>query len=202
VQVLPDLLAEAGISWKYYVGQNDYVKTMKWIRHIRFGPGYRHVVDDDRFLTDLAAGHLPAVSWLVPDVEESDHPAAASICAGENWTVEVLNAIQRSAEWRRTAVVLTWDDFGGFYDHVPPPHLDLYGLGPRVPAIVISPWARPAHVSHDLFEFSSVLKMIETLWGLDSLTERDRTASDMLQLFRFGSPTDRLLLRPRPCPDA
>jgi phospholipase C len=201
VRVLPDLLAEAGISWKYYVGQNDYVKTMKWIRHIRFGPGYRHVVDDDRFLTDLAAGDLPAVSWLVPDVEESDHPAAASICAGENWTVEVLNAIQRSAEWRRTAVVLTWDDFGGFYDHVPPPHLDLYGLGPRVPAIVISPWARPAHVSHDLFEFSSVLKMIETLWGLDSLTERDRTASDMLQLFRFGSPSDRLVLQPRPCAD-
>ena len=73
-------------------------------------------------------------------------------------------------------------------------------MGPRVPAIVISPWTRPSHVSHDLFEFSSVLKMIETLWGLDSLTERDEMASDMLQLFRFDSATDRLLLQPRSCP--
>jgi phospholipase C len=201
VDVLPDRLAEAGISWRYYVGQNDYVKTMKWIRHIRFGPGYRNVVDDDRFLTDLEAGDLPAVSWLVPDVAESDHPAAGSMCAGENWTVETLNAIQRSPEWKHTAVVITWDDFGGFYDHVPPPHVDLYGLGPRVPGLVISPWAKRGSISHDEFEFSSVLKMIETIWDLEPLTDRDARASDMLQLFDFkGEPTPKLLLDQRICP--
>ncbi len=200
VRVLPDLLAERGISWKYYVGQNDYVKTMKWIRHIRFGPGYRNVVDDDDFLTDLENGDLPAVSWLVPDVEESDHPAAGSICRGENWTVEILNAIQRSPSWRRTAVILTWDDFGGFYDHVPPPHVDLYGFGPRVPALVVSPWAKPSFVTSDVFEFSSVIKMIETIWGLGTLTDRDAAASDMLQLFRFDARTPRLLLESRTCP--
>ncbi len=201
VPVLPDLLAEREISWRYYVGQNDYVKTMDWIRQIRFGPGYRNVVDDDRFLEDLAAGELPAVSWLVPDVDESDHPASGSICEGENWTVEIMNAIQRSPEWRRTAVVVTWDDFGGFYDHVAPPHVDIYGFGPRVPGLVISPWAKESFVSSDEFEFSSVIKMIETIWGLGTLTERDARASDMLQLFDFdGPPTPRLLLEPRECP--
>lgn len=200
VAVLPDRLADAGVSWRYYVGQNDYVKTMKWIRHIRFGPGYRNVVDDDAFLTDLASGDLPAVSWLVPDVAESDHPAAGSLCAGENWTVQILNAIQRSPEWKHTAVVVTWDDFGGFYDHVPPPHVDLYGLGPRVPALVISPWAKQGLISHDEFEFSSVLKMIETIWDLEPLTERDARASDMLQVFDFdGEPAPKLLLEPRTC---
>jgi phospholipase C len=201
IPVLPDRLMDAGLSWRYYVGQNDYVKTMKWIRHIRYGPGYRSVVDDDRFLEDLRAGELPAVSWLVPDVAESDHPAAGSLCRGENWTVEILNAIQRSPEWDHTAVVVTWDDFGGFYDHVPPPHVDLYGFGPRVPALVISPWVHPGTIAHDEFEFSSVLKMIETIWGLDPLTERDARASDMLQLFDFGGPpTPPLILRPRACP--
>jgi phospholipase C len=201
IPVLPDRLMDAGLSWRYYVGQNDYVKTMKWIRHIRYGPGYRSVVDDDRFLKDLGAGDLPTVSWLVPDVAESDHPAAGSLCQGENWTVEILNAIQRSPEWQHTAVVVTWDDFGGFYDHVPPPHVDLYGFGPRVPALVISPWVRGGTVAHDEMEFSSVLKMIETIWDLDPLTERDARASDMLQHFDFDGPkTSPLILEPRTCP--
>ena len=201
VPVLPDRLSEADISWRYYLGDNGYVQPLDMVRHVRFGPAYRRVVPDDAFLSDLAAGRLPAVSWLIPDVEVSDHPASGSLCAGENWTVEVLDALMRSPEWEHTAVVLTWDDFGGFYDHEPPPHVDLFGFGPRVPMLLISPWARRGLVTHEPLEFSSVLKMIETIWGLEPLTMRDRKASDMLDLFDFtGASRPPLLLQPRACP--
>lgn len=200
IRVLPDLLERAGVSWRYYLGDNDYVETFKIVRHVRFGPLWRKVVDDGRFLRDLDARRLPSVSWLIPDVEYSEHPAAGSMCAGENWTVEVVNALMRSPEWRHTAVVITWDDFGGFYDHVRPPHVDLLGLGPRVPMLLISPWARRGLLTHDTLEFSSVLKMIETIWGLPTLTERDANASDMLHLFDFDrSPRGPALRRPRDC---
>jgi phospholipase C len=109
----------------------------------------------------------------------------------------------RSPAWRSTVLVVTWDDFGGFYDHVPPPHIDLFGLGPRVPAIVISPWVRPGLVYHETLEFSSVLKMIETIWDLRSLTRRDRRASDMLEMFDFRQRPNRRVIRdPRVCPAA
>jgi phospholipase C len=158
------------------------------------------VETDDDFFVDLENGDLPEVSWLIPDVEVSEHPAAASMCVGENWTVRVLNAIMRSPEWRHTAVVITWDDFGGFYDHVPPPHVDLYGFGPRVPMLLISPWARQGLITSDTLEFSSVLKMIETIWELPSLTERDRRTGDLLNLFDFeGESAPKTLLEPRDC---
>ncbi len=200
ITILPDLLEEAGVSWRYYLGDNDYINTLALIKHVLFGPMVDKVVTDDDFLVDLANGDLPAVSWLIPDVAVSEHPAAGSMCEGENWTVEIVNAIMQSPEWRHTAIVITWDDFGGFYDHVPPPHLDLYGLGPRVPMLLISPWAKQGFISSELLEFSSVLKMIETIWDLPSLTERDANASDMLDLFDFdGPPAPKLLREPRDC---
>lgn len=200
IRILPDLLEEAGVSWRYYLGDNDYINTLSLVEHVVFGPMEDNVVSDDDFLANLANGDLPAVSWLVPDIEVSEHPAAASMCEGENWTVEIVNALMRSPEWERTAIVITWDDFGGFYDHVTPPHVDLFGLGPRVPMLLISPWARQGHVANDTLEFSSVLKMIETIWGLPSLTARDRQASDMLNLFDYrGDPAPPLLLEQRNC---
>jgi len=96
-------------------------------------------------------------------------------------------------------VVLTWDDFGGFYDHVPPPHVDVYGMGPRVPMILISPWAKSGFVAHETLEFASVLKLIETIWNVPSLTERDGNASDMLDLFDFTKTNPKLILHPRNC---
>jgi phospholipase C len=200
IRILPDLLEDAGVSWRYYLGENDYINTLALVEHVVFGPMASNVVSDDAFFEDLARGELPSVSWLIPDVEVSEHPAAASMCAGENWTVRVVNAIMRSPAWMHTAVVITWDDFGGFYDHVPPPHVDLFGLGPRVPMLLISPWARQGLVASDTLEFSSVLKMIETIWDLPSLTARDRRAGDMLNLFDFeGEPAPKLLLEPRDC---
>jgi phospholipase C len=203
IPILPDLLENAGISWKYYMGPAPFYDVMRMIRHVRFGPMWERVVDAPAFLADLRAGDLPAVSWLMPPVPLSDHPGYNGICPGENWTVHILNALMRSPEWKHMAVVLTWDDFGGFYDHVPPPHLDLYGLGPRVPAIIISPWARSGFVDHELLEFASVLKLIETVFDLPSLTERDREAGDMLEAFDFlQPPLPPLLLEPRDCSEA
>lgn len=199
IPILPDELEAASVPWAYYLGDNLYVETPSWIRHWAFGPMMDNVKTDDRFLQDVRAGRLPAVSWLVPDTIVSEHPPA-SVCEGENWTVEVLNALQHSPDWKHTAVVITWDDFGGFYDHVPPPHVDEYGMGPRAPMLLISPWARSGTVTHDTLEFASVLKMIETIWDLPPLTERDANAGDMLDLFDFsGAPNPRLILEPRDC---
>jgi phospholipase C len=98
-------------------------------------------------------------------------------------------------------VVLTWDDFGGFYDHVPPPHVDMYGLGPRVPAIIISPWSRPGYVDHTTYEFASVLHFIETIFDVPPMTSRDANASDMLGAFDFNQqPIAPMPLEQRNCP--
>jgi phospholipase C len=200
IQTLPDELSQAGVTWKYYLGDNDYINTLALVKHVVFGPLYRNVVSDDAFFTDLAHGNLPAVSWLIPDVAVSEHPVAASMCVGQNWTVKVMNALMQSPDWKHTAVVITWDDFGGFYDHVPPPHVDLWGFGPRVPMLLISPWAKPGFIAHDTLEFSSVLKMIETIWDVPPLTARDRSAGDMLNLFDFTQrPNPRLVLPQQDC---
>ncbi|MBI3649305.1 MAG: hypothetical protein HY240_11255 [Actinobacteria bacterium] len=202
VPTLPAELQKAGVSWKYYLGHNDYVETPDWITYWHGGPMMKNVVDPSTLIPDISSGHLPAVSWVVPNVEVSDHPPD-SVCAGENWTVDVMNALQRSPEWRTTAVVMVWDDFGGFYDHVPPPHVDIYGMGPRTPLLLISPWVKGGTVAHQTLEFASVLKMIETIWNLPSLTTRDASASDMLDLFDFsGEPVPKLILKPRDCSSA
>jgi len=200
VRVLPDLLEANGISWKSYRGDNSFVQPLRMVRHVRFSEMWEHVVPDTEFIEDIERGELPSVSWLTPSFGLSDHPPT-SICRGENWLVQQLNALGSSPYWDSTAVVLTWDDFGGFYDHVEPPHVDIYGLGPRVPTIVISPFAKRGAIDHDVMEFSSVLRFIEQVFGLPALTDRDRTADDMLSAFDFSqAPTPPLLLEPRTCP--
>jgi phospholipase C len=200
VKVLPDLLRAKGISWREYRGNTSWVQPLREVRHVRFSPMYRDVVPNTRFDTDVTSGHLPQVSWLTPPVPLSDHPPH-SLCDGENWLVDTLNTLMRSKYWSSTAVVVTWDDFGGYYDHVAPPHLDLYGLGPRVPALVISPWSKRGLIDHDQMDFASVLKFIETIFDLPSLTDRDANADDMLSAFDFGgAPEPPLLLSERSCP--
>ena len=125
----------------------------------------------DRVVEDIRAGRLPPVTWIAPRFELSEHPEY-SLCHGENWSTDVIDAIMRSPMWNHTAIFLTWDDYGGFYDHVPPPQVDRMGLGIRVPMLLISPYARHGHVSHELGEFSSVLRFIEDNWGLRTLTHR------------------------------
>jgi phospholipase C len=200
VAVLPDRLEAADIAWKEYLGPNEWVQPLRMVKHVRFSSMYDNVVPWTQYLTDVKAGTLPPVAWLTPPFAQSEHPPT-SMCVGENWTVRVLNALMRSPEWSSTAVVLTWDDFGGFYDHVAPPHVDLYGLGPRVPALIISPYARPGYIDHTGYEFASVLRFIETIFDVPPLTMRDATSNDMLGAFDFSQPPlPPLIQHQRHCP--
>ena len=203
ITILPDLLERNGVSWGYYTSGSSFTRAIDWIEHVRFGPMYDKVLTAPDFFKDLEAGRMPAVSWLVPPRDASDHPGLdrPGICESENWTVRAINRIMRSEEWESTAIFLTWDDFGGFYDHVAPPHVDLYGYGPRVPTLVISPWARSGYVDGRTYDFSSVLKTIEVIHGLPPLDERDAKAQDMLGSFDFEQePLDPLILEERDCP--
>ena len=215
VTTVTDRLEAAGVSWRYYApqhGQHGYIwSALDAVRHVRLGPQWQtRVVSDSQFVDDAAKGTLPAVSWLIPDFDVSEHPTVdafagttlnVSACAGENWTVKQINAIMQGPNWPTTAIVLAWDDFGGFYDHVPPPASDQYGLGPRVPLIVISPYAKEGVVSHTTYEFASVLQMIENRHKLKALNSRDVEASSMLDMFDFTQvPAPPLVLPQRTCP--
>jgi phospholipase C len=203
VRTLPDLLEHAGVDWRYYTTDSPYYQALKAIPHVRFGPMWAKVPEEATFIPDVRAERLPAVSWVIPPTPESDHPDLGKLCPGENWTVRTINAIMRSPAWDSTAIFLTWDDFGGYYDHVPPPHVDIYGMGPRVPLLVISPYAQRGSVFSETSEFSSVLRFIEKLHGLPALTSRDRTANDLLGAFDFSQPPrDPLILRERDCTQA
>lgn len=202
---LADSLERAGISWKYYApsyGERGYqFSTFSSINHIRNGPLWtKHVVSDYQFVNDALSGTLPAVSWLVTGRHLTEHPPY-SACAGENWTVNQINAVMQGPDWNSTAIFLIWDDFGGFFDHVRPPQLDFYGLGIRVPLIVISPFAKPGFVSHTTYDFSSVLRFIEKRFSLPALTKRDAIANDLQDAFDFTqTPAPPLVLSPRSCP--
>jgi phospholipase C len=212
-QTLGDELDRAGVSWKMYapnVGLDDagfqgsagYIWTVyDAIRHMRDGADWsQHVVTTDQFVQDAQNGTLPAVSWISTPSLVSEHPPA-SVCTGENWTVTLLQALANGPDWKDSAVFLTWDDWGGFYDHVAPTQIDDYGLGFRVPLIVVSPYAKKGFIDHTRAEFSSVLRFIETDFGLPSLTDRDKNAVDMTQVFDF-TQTPRTLppLTTRSCP--
>jgi len=201
-QTVADNLEAASIPWRYYAPdstQRGYIwSALNAVRHIRMGPLWtERVVPYEQFLDDAADGTLPAVSWVIPDLPVSDHPQSQlGMCAGENWTVEYINAIMQGPAWPTTAIVLVWDDFGGFYDHVPPPAADEYGYGPRVPLIVMSPYAKEGIVSHTVYEFASIIKLIETRYGLQALTTRDAIANSLLDMFDFNQAPAPPLIRP------
>ena len=141
------------------------------------------------------------MSWLTPPYAVSDHPPY-SLCRGENWTVQHINAVMHSKYWKSTAIVVVWDDFGGFYVGVPPPHYDVMGLGPRTPALIISSYTKQGNnpdggfVDHTTYEFSSVLALIEKTFGVASLTDRDRKASPLAGAFDFAHPNFKPLVLP------
>ena len=210
MKVLADELQKHGVSWKYYVLKDRWMNVMQSIKHIRYGPLWNKVVDPDTFLTDVSHHRLPHVSWLIPPDSFNEHPGAGvSVCSGENWTVQYMNALQKSPYWRSTLVVLIWDDFGGFYDHVPPPREDIMGLGPRTPALIMSPWtvrgqnADGGSIDDTQYEASSVLRFIEDRWNLPSLTPRDRRADPLTGALDFAQKPDmkKLILKERTdCP--
>jgi phospholipase C len=210
IKVLPDLLERNGISWKYYGNADQWMNGLQAIRHVRFGPMWEKVQSPETILQDLKDGELPEVSWLIPpEGNANEHPGSGTnVCIGENWTVQYVNAVMRSDFWPTTAIVIVWDDFGGFYDHVPPPHYDVMGLGPRTPALIISPYTRHGDsrdggsIDSTVYEFSSVLRFIEELHGLKPMTDRDAQADPLSGAFDFTREPrlDPLILKQRDCP--
>jgi phospholipase C len=212
---VPDVLP-AGVDWKFY-GTDFYVLSEIWsmfdaIKSIRMGPGWSHVVDAVTFDDDVDSGTLPAVTWLVDQDFDDEHPAIGSVCSGENWTVGHLNHLMNSPLWKDTAILFTMDDFGGWYDHVPPPRqygMDParpYGLGFRLPLIIISPYARPGSVFHEVSEQASIPRFIERVFGAPTLSSldpaaQDGQANDLFGAFDFTqAPLPPLPLQMRTCP--
>lgn len=205
VTTMAQTLDNAGVSWKYYAPPSTdpgYIwSTFNAISDVRNGPDWSKVVDPSNFISDVQANRLPSVSWIITPFWQSEHPEA-STCEGENASVTELNALMNNPSlWASTAVFVVWDDFGGDYDHVAPPHDDAFGLGPRVPLLVISPYARKGFVSTTQYEFSSVLKFIEERFGLPALSARDANANDITDSFNFNqTPLPPFILTPRQCP--
>jgi phospholipase C len=171
------------------------------VREINETSRKKNVIPADRFAVDARNGDLPQVSYLLPPKVYNEHPHSVhrSMCVGENWTIEQINSVMKGPDWEHTAIFITWDDFGGLYDHVRPPLVDDMGLGPRVPLLIISPWVRSGAVLHKTYEFSSFLAFLERLHDLKPLTRRDRIANDMFNAFDFSQkPVPPLILEPRP----
>jgi phospholipase C len=140
--------------------------------------------DPTAFYQDLQSGTLPQVCWLVPVVADSEHPPA-DVQTGMWYVTNLINAVMQSPYWQSAAIIVVWDHYGGFYDRVPPQQTDKYGFGPRVPALVVSPFSRSGVICHQRFDLTSPLKLIETRFGLKPLTHRDAESNDMLDCFDF-----------------
>ena len=191
---MAQLLDGAGVPWKYYATR--LLKAGMWepfeaIKYVRYGLdwGQNIVAPQTNVLADAATGHLARVSWVSPSKPDSDHPEAHSPL-GPSWVASVVNAIGEGPDWNSTAIVVVWDDWGGWYDNVPPPQLDYRGLGIRVPCIIISPYSKHGYVSHVQYEYASILRFIEEVNALPFLGEAgdgytDERASSLDDAFDF-----------------
>ncbi len=205
-------LTLANVSWAWYNGRDHYDPTFADIWDVLPVFSYfqnnvnvlnQHVEPTTSFASDVEDGKLPAVSWIIPNQFTppgypaackgkggvSEHPPARSDC-GMDYVSYLVNQVMQSSYWSNTAIVITWDDYGGFYDHVAPLQVDAYGEGFRVPTLVISPWAKHAYVDSTLYEFASFLKLVEDNWNLPRLpnnNDRDALANigDMSNSFNF-----------------
>jgi phospholipase C len=212
-----ELLDQAHVSWKIYFSEVPFAAEFSYVRNHALG----HVEPITSYYLDAAAGRLPQVSFVdpilvgVPAVENDEHPPS-NVQLGQSFVAGVVGALERSPNWLSSALFLTYDEHGGYYDHVAPPAapvpdaippmlqpgdtpaaFDSYGV--RVPVAVVSPWAKPHSVSHVVHDHTSILRFIETRFGLPSLTARDAAADPMLEFFDFSHPS---LRRPPALPPA
>jgi len=204
---LPSILSQHGVSWTYYAdsGTGSFAhNSLDAISSVRYDPSlWSNVKPFSQFTSDAVAGTLPSVSWVLG--KNLEH-APSTACAGEDETVTLVNAVMSGPEWSSTAIVVYWDEWGGFYDHVPPPQVDNLSFGFRVPLIVISPWTKRGagtdggSISSTFYSQSSILKLVEDNWALPSLDPRDAGSNDMMDFFDFSQvPKDPLILAQRTC---
>ena len=172
--IILDLLEAAGVSWKVYNASMDSVPFGNTDNAFVFWKRWAHDVrtrgSKGEYLSDVKGGKLPQVSFIIPSFAKGfdEHPPA-DISVGMALQQELITALMQSSAWDSAAYILTYDEPGGYFDHVAPPQLDAFGLGVRVPTWVISPWAKPGHLEPTLYEHSSILKFIESVFGLPTL---------------------------------
>jgi phospholipase C len=214
---IPDILPQ-GLTWRFYgtdfVLWKDIWSMFNAVDSVRNGPDWKtHVVNVSEFGKDVQAGTLPNMVWLVDQDLADEHPNVGGVCAGENWTVGFVNQIMNSPYWNDTAILFTMDDFGGWYDHVPPPRQygcddkTPYGLGFRLPLIIMSPYAKPGFVFKEVSEHASIAHFVEKVFAARKpLSDydpaaQDGQANDLLGAFDFTQkPLPPLPLKPRSCP--
>ena len=205
---IADLLDKADVPWRYYVeafkGKYSDFSRGVWngydaIKKIRYSSDWKRNISipNTNVFHDVKNGSLPAVSWVIPTLKDSDHPASGC-SGGPRWVTSIVNAIGKSKYWDTTAVIVLWDDWGGWYDPVPPPQINYTSLGFRVPMIVISPFSQPSTVVHTQYQFGSILKFIEDNFGLGSLHTTDATLTSMADIFNFSQKP--IPFRPEPLP--
>jgi phospholipase C len=195
-----DRLSEKGISWAWYAGGWNNALAgnpdplfqfhhQPFVYFANFADGTAakaaHLKDEQDFVAALANGRLPAVSFVKPVGIDNEHPGYTDIITGENHVKQLIDAVRSSPHWNHTAIIITYDENGGFWDHVAPPVVDRWGPGSRVPAIVISPFARKGAVDHHRYDTTSILALIEHRWGLAPLSSRDAAADPLSGAFEF-----------------
>jgi phospholipase C len=188
-----DRLSDKGIDWAWYSGGWDDELSGKPDSSLEFQYHHQpfiyfqnyaegttakeaHLKDETEFIAAAKNGTLPPVSFVKPVGINNEHPGYADLLTGENHTVELINAVRNGPNWKDAVIIITYDENGGFWDHVSPPVIDKWGPGTRVPAIIISPFAKRGYVDHTQYETVSILKLIEKRWDLPALTNRDNNA--------------------------
>ena len=202
---LAQQLSQANITWTWYDGEVHPLAPTIWnvlplFDYFQKNPAQLrgHVANTAKFVTDVHSGNLPSVSWIIPGswvppdypaackgVAPSEHPPARSDC-GMDYVTYLINQVMQSKLWSSTAIIVTWDDYGGFYDQVAPPQVDAYGEGFRVPTIVISPWSKPHYVDNTMYEFASLIKLADSVFAIQPTAPRVVSANDMMNSFNFG----------------
>jgi len=225
------LLHERGVSWAYYVGEKTCIRLpcptgegrhttstqlpIAGFRTVQLNGQLDNIRPHADYFESAAAGTLPSVSWIVPYIGASEHPPG-DIRPGQAWVTKIVNALMKGPLWESSVIFLTWDDWGGFYDHVHPPGVDQNGFGIRVPGLAISPWVSPGLIDHQTLSFDAYLRFIEdrflggerldpaTLSRPDSrptVRETVPILGDLANEFDFTqAPLPPLILDPRPPP--
>jgi acid phosphatase len=196
-------LSEKNISWAWYSGGWDDAVAGRPAQEFQFHhqpfayfDNYeelmreRHLLDARDFIWDIAHDTLPQVVFYKPIGELNEHPGYANVLEGDDHLAKVLQLIEQSPAWSKSIVIVTFDENGGYWDHVPPPKLDRWGPGMRVPTVIISPFAKKGFIDHTVYDTTAILKLIETRFGLPPLGERDKNSKDMTAAFDFAKPAE------------
>ena len=190
---LQELLDAKKVSWKYYTPAYEGNTGAMWNAFLVIASVFDNKTEwnahisqpETNIFTDISNGALPSMSWVIPDAFNSDHSGYKSD-TGPSWVASVVNAIGESSYWNSTAIVIVWDDWGGFYDEVKPPKPDNQGgPGLRVPMLIVSPYVGQNEISHETFEFGSIVRFIEDTWNLGRLGTTDETTKSIASMFDF-----------------